>query len=72
MVIIKISFHGTWERYYESFFFFKFIYFEREREHGEGEERQREKERESIPGRLHAVSAEPHTGLSLTNHEIMT
>ena len=42
--------------------FFKFIYFERERE----------RERERIPSRLHAVSAEPDTGLHPTNHEIMT
>ena len=47
---------------------------ERERERdskcvymGEG---QREKETE--PSRLQAVSAEPNSGLNLTNHEIMT
>ena len=36
---------------------------------GEG---QRERGRERIPSRLHAVSAEPDTGLKLMNHEIMT
>ena len=29
-------------------------------------------ERERIPSRFHAVSAEPDTGLKLTNHKIMT
>ena len=34
---------------------------------------QREKgERERFPSRLHAVSTEPHVGLNLMNHEIMT
>ena len=46
--------------------FLMFIYFERERE------RQRERGRERISGRLHAVSAEPNSGLDLTNHEIVT
>ena len=34
--------------------------------------RERERERERIPIRLCTVSEEPHTGLELTNHEIMT
>ena len=38
------------------------------REQGRGRERGKER----IPSRLHAVSAEPNTGLDLTNHEIMT
>ena len=33
---------------------------------------ERERERERIPGRLHAVRAEPDVGLELTNYEIMT
>ena len=37
-----------------------------------GAERERERKRERIPSRLHAVSAEPNTGLELTNWEIMT
>ena len=37
-----------------------------------GEEGQREMETERIPSRLHTVSAEPNTGLSPTNCEIMT
>ena len=41
---------------------------EREREQGRG----RERRRETIPGRLHAVSAEPDMGLKLTNREIVT
>ena len=36
---------------------------------GEG---QRERERERIPSRLPMVSTEPHLGLDLMNHEIMT
>ena len=44
-----------------------FIYFERE----EGQ-RERERGGERIPSRLHAVSAEPDTGLESTNREIMT
>ena len=36
---------------------------------GEG---QREKERVRIPGRLWAVSAEPHAGFDLMNDEIIT
>ena len=32
---------------------------------------QREKERERIPSRLHAVSAEPDTGLEPTSREIV-
>ena len=35
-------------------------------------ERERERETERIPSRLHVFSAEPDTGLYLTNHEIMT
>ena len=38
--------------------------FEREREKGRG--------RETIPGRLHASSAEPNTGHDLTNCAIIT
>ena len=42
-----------------------FIYFEREKGGAEsGGER--------IPSRLHAVSAEPHTGLDFTKCKIMT
>ena len=52
-------------------FFSLFIYFERERERV-SREGQRERERERIPSRLRTVSTEPHTGLELTNHEIMT
>ena len=33
---------------------------------------ERQRGRKRIPRRLHAVTAEPHTGLKLTNHEIMT
>ena len=47
-------------------------FFERESEWERGREREREGERERIPSRLHAVSAEPHAGLNLRNHEIMT
>ena len=36
---------------------------------GEG---QRDRDRERIPSRLHTVSAEPSSGLYLTNHEIVT
>ena len=43
------------------------IYFERE-----CKGRRAERGRERIPGRLHTVSTEPHTGLKLTNCEIMT
>ena len=55
-----------------------FIYFERERERKKGRERESmsrggaERERERIPSRLHTVSTEPHAGLDLTKHEIMT
>ena len=45
-----------------------FILRERERKHEQG----RGREGERIPSRLHAVSAEPKTGLNLTNYEIMT
>ena len=53
--------------------FFKclFIYFERESKHkwwGKGTQR----EGESIPSRLHAVSAKADMGLELMNHEITT
>ena len=56
-----------------AFFFFKFIYSERQRETaGEGQrERERIREREN-PNRLCDVSAEPDTGLELTNREILT
>ena len=38
-----------------------------------GQGRERERERERIPSRLHAMSTEPHEGLSdSTNPEIMT
>ena len=46
---------------------------ERERENtsgGKGKERKQERER--IPSRLCTISAEPHVGFKLTNHEIMT
>ena len=51
-----------------------FIYFERERDSitWGGAQREGERERERIPSRLHAVSAEPHAGLELTNCEIAT
>ena len=42
---------------------------ERERETEQAWERQRERKR--LPGRLHAVSAEPDAGLSLTNCKLM-
>ena len=48
-----------------------FIYFERERERTSGG-RGRERRRDGIPSRLLTVSAEPNTGLDLTNCEIMT
>ena len=51
---------------------FKFILFilrEREREREQGRDRGRERER--IPSRLHAVGAEPDTGLELPKREIM-
>ena len=35
-------------------------------------ERERERERERILSRLCVVSAEPHVGLKLMNHEIVT
>ena len=47
-----------------------FVYFERDSISRGGAERERERER--IPGRLHAVSADPDTGLALRNREIMT
>ena len=47
-------------------FFFKFI-FEREQEDGEG---RRGRERESQQAQT--VNTEPHVGLELRNHEIMT
>ena len=46
--------------------FLKFIYYT----HVSGEGAEREGER--IPSRLHTVSTEPHVGLELTNHDIMT
>ena len=49
-----------------------FILFLRERERALAGEGQRERKKERIPSRLHTVSAEPHAGLELTNHEIMT
>ena len=39
--------------------------------HEEGRSRKRGREREN-PSRLCAVSAEPDTGVSITNHEVMT
>ena len=53
------------------FFSFKFTHLFWNREEREGL-RERERERESIPSRLHAVSAEPTGGLDLINCEIMT
>ena len=51
-----------------------FVYFERESvcvsTHVLG--RGRERGRERIPSWFHTVSAEPDSGLHLTNHEIMT
>ena len=50
-----------------------FIYFEREEEGGGvGRDTETGRERIPIPGRLHAVSPEPDTGLELMNREIMT
>ena len=43
---------------------------EREKEHKQG--RSRERGRETIPSRLHAVSAEPNAGLDLRDGENMT
>lgn len=56
----------------EKISFFKFIWRggERERVHEHLCEWGRGKER--LLGRLHAISVEPHTGLHLANHEIMT
>ena len=48
---------------------FIFIYFERAIKSQPGRGRGG---RDRIPGRLHAVSAEPHAGLELTNREIVT
>ena len=45
---------------------------ENERESKQVGEGQRERERARIPGRLLIVIAEPHGGLKLRNHEIMT
>ena len=39
---------------------------------GGGAERERERERERTPSRLHTVSTEPRSGLSLMNCEIKT
>ena len=57
----------TEQRFYPNFLFFTFIYLFRETEHKQGRvrERERERERERVPGRLHAVSAEPNAELSL-------
>ena len=52
------------------FFIYLFILIERKCTSDEGAER--EGERERIPSRLHTVNAEPHMGLELTSHEIMT
>ena len=49
-----------------------FIYVETETAQAGERQRERERERERIPRRLHAVTAEPHMGLKLTNHEIVT
>ena len=43
---------------------------ERERAHKTG--RGRERRRERMPSRLRTVRAEPHMGLELTNHKVMT
>ena len=40
--------------------------------HEWGRGRERERGRERIPGRLHAVTTEPHTGLDLTKRKIVT
>ena len=44
---------------------------ERAREQGSSGRRGRERGREKVPSSLCAASAEPDTGLSLTNGEIM-
>ena len=49
-----------------------FIYFERERACAHKLGRGRERGREKFPGRLHAVSVEPDTGLDPRNHAVMT
>ena len=51
---------------------FIYLFIWRERERMRAGEAQREKERERIPSRLHAVSAEPNTGLKLMPREIVT
>ena len=45
---------------------------ERERERERAWEVQKEREKETIPSRLHVVSAKPNSWLNLMNHEIMT
>ena len=59
---------------YFSFFLFNvlFIYFERQRGREWGRGRERERERENFRQALCAVSTDFHTGLNLTNDEIMT
>ena len=52
------------------FFLSLFIYFKRECARACGEDTEREKER--ISSRLNAISAEPHVGFSLMNHEILS
>ena len=44
------------------------VYYKRER----AQARDKQRERERIPGRLHAVSAEPDVGLGPASGEIMT
>ena len=46
------------------------MYFERERQSTQAGEKQGQKER--IPSRFCTVSAEPDTGLELTDHEMVT
>ena len=53
-----------------SFFLSLFIYLGGEYTHEWGRGREREGER--IPSRLCAVSTQPDSGLSLSNHEIVT
>ena len=63
----RIIHHGR----FTSFFLSLFIYFERERER-EHEQKGAERGRERISNSLHAVGAEPNTGLELTTHQIIT
>ena len=54
-----------------SFYFLK-VYFERETENMKEQAGEGQTEGERKPCRLHAVSAEPETGLDPTNGEIVT